>query len=94
MENLTNKFLALGEPRRLQILELLAQRGTLNSTQICDALELSPSLMSHHLEVLEKAELVTRKRDGLFRLTTLNRAYLEDAISELQQKLRLVHGVT
>jgi ArsR family transcriptional regulator len=52
---------ALSEPTRLRILELLMQ-GSHCNCEVAEALDLSMSLVSHHLRVLVEAGLVVSER--------------------------------
>jgi ArsR family transcriptional regulator len=56
-------FKALGEPTRLRILEALAEGRTCVCT-LRERTEISGPLMSHHLNVLRAAGLVTASRRG------------------------------
>lgn len=69
-------FKALADPRRLQILELLKARGesccslvSSEETGLCacdleDALGVSQSVVSHHMDALCRAGLVLREKRG------------------------------
>lgn len=54
-------YAALGESSRLAIIDLLA-RGDLASGELAAELGLPTNLMAHHLQVLEQAGLVERRR--------------------------------
>ena len=54
---------ALGEPRRLQILELL-RRGPRSVGEIADQVEVTQQAVSQHLAVLDRAGLVEARREG------------------------------
>ncbi len=54
---------ALGEPRRLEILELLRQ-GPRSVGEITEAVNVSQQAVSQHLAVLDRAGLVEARRDG------------------------------
>ena len=54
---------ALGEPRRVEILELL-RGGPLAVGEIADRVDVSQQAVSQHLAVLDKAGLVEARRDG------------------------------
>ncbi len=58
------KFLrCIGEPTRLQILELLAN-GEKCVCEIVDALSKEQSLVSHHLIALRECNIVTRRQEA------------------------------
>ena len=52
----------IAEPNRLRILALLLQ-GEQCSCELGDCLGMAPSLLSHHLAVLQRAGLVSAARD-------------------------------
>lgn len=59
------KFKALGEPIRLRIVDLLRQ-GELTVSEIAEVLATEVVTISHHLQILKNAQLVTSRRDGRF----------------------------
>ena len=54
---------ALSDPTRVRILASL-RRSELCVCELCDALEMSQSSLSTHLQVIRQAGLVTTRRDG------------------------------
>jgi ArsR family transcriptional regulator len=57
------RFKALGDPTRLQILHVLAAGGRC-VCEIQPKLDVPPNLLSHHLKVLREAGLVVAERSG------------------------------
>jgi len=79
---LASDLAVLAEPHRLLVLgELRAGHRTAGS--LARATDMAPSLASHHLAVLLRADLVSRWREGSFVYYTLNR----QRIGEVQQAL-------
>jgi DNA-binding transcriptional ArsR family regulator len=76
---------ALSDVNRYRIVVLLADRGELSCGAIGTALNLSPSLISHHLGVLEGAAVIQRRKDGLWTLNRLRRDELARRLSGLQR---------
>jgi DNA-binding transcriptional ArsR family regulator len=76
---------ALSDINRYRIVELLAERGELSCGAVSTALELSPSLVSHHLGVLEGAAVIQRRKDSLWTLNRLRRDELARRLSVLQR---------
>lgn len=76
---------ALSDVNRYRIVELLAGSGELSCGAVGNALGLSPSLISHHLSVLEGAAVIQRRRDGLWTLNRLRRDELARRLSGLQR---------
>lgn len=65
---------ALSDENRFRIVALLsADGGELPSGAVGAALGLSPSLVSHHLSILEGAGVVDRRKDGLCTMNALRR---------------------
>ena len=85
LEERARAYAALGEPSRLAIIDRLAH-GDLASGELAAELGLPTNLMAHHLQVLEQAGLVERRRsegDGrrayVRRTATCNRLLGSDA---------------
>lgn len=77
---------ALGDPTRLRILRLLAEKD-LYLTEIAGILELSKPTIKHHLAQLRAAGLVTVLDAGAVTYYSLRRDRLEDATSDLKHFL-------
>ncbi len=65
-------FNAIAEPRRRQIVELLARRGALAVGALVVAVRLPQPAVSKHLGVLRQVGLVTAHKSGQKRLYVLN----------------------
>lgn len=63
----------LSNETRLHVVLLLAQ-GEANVTELCDALNVPQSSLSHHLRILRNTGLVSDRRDGRFVLYRINTA--------------------
>ena len=70
-------FNAIAEPRRRQIVELLARRGALAVGALVVTLGLPQPAVSKHLGVLRKVGLVSVEKDGQRRLYKLNGVQLK-----------------
>lgn len=64
-------FKALSNDNRLKIINLLDQNN-LCACKILEKIELSQSTISHHMKILEDADLVTSKKDGKWRYYSIN----------------------
>ena len=73
-------FKALNDDTRRQIIELLKDRD-LNAGQIAAHFEMSKPSISHHLDILKRAELISSEKQGQFVNYSLNTTILEDLIS-------------
>jgi DNA-binding transcriptional ArsR family regulator len=68
---------ALSVDSRVKIVQFLATGIEPTQSEICEKLSISPSLLSHHLAALMNAGVVTVRKDGLFRRTSLRPDSLE-----------------
>lgn len=81
-------FKALRDPTRRQILQLL-RNGTLTAGAIAQEFSMSKPSISHHLDILKRADLVAVERKGQFLHYTLNTTVVEDLLRwvlDLQNK--------
>lgn len=65
-------FLALAEPRRRRVVEILAHRGQLSASQICEEFDVTPQAISQHLRVLREANVIHMERRAQRRLYAFN----------------------
>ena len=65
-------FVALADPTRRNILELLASSGELSATAIYVQFPLSPQAVSQHLKVLREAHLVEMEKRAQKHVYRLN----------------------
>jgi ArsR family transcriptional regulator, arsenate/arsenite/antimonite-responsive transcriptional repressor len=84
-QDVVRTMAALSDINRYRIVELLADAGELSCGAVSTALSLSPSLISHHLGVLEGAAVIQRRKDGLWTLNRLRRDELSRRLTGLQQ---------
>lgn len=83
-----NLFKALNDGTRRKILEMLKE-GDLTAGQIADEFEMSKPSISHHLDLLKRADLVISVKKGQFVYYSLNTTVLDELISwmiDLQEK--------
>lgn len=77
-------FKALNDPTRRAILEMLRE-GALTAGEIAERFTFSKPTISHHLDLLRQADLVTSRKQGLYVTYTLNTTILDDVLSWLLQ---------
>lgn len=65
-------FQSLANQTRMQVLQLLADRGGMNVSEICGELGLEQTLVSHNLKCLTFCGLVTSSREGKSRIYFVN----------------------
>lgn len=73
-------FKALSDPTRRKILELLGD-GDLAAGEIGAHLDMSKATLSHHLDVLREAGLVSSERHGRHIVYSLETTVLQDIIA-------------
>jgi ArsR family transcriptional regulator len=77
-------FKALNDPTRRQILELLKEKD-LMAGEIAAHFDISKPSISHHLDLLKRADLVIGIRQGQFISYSLNMSVFEEVIQWLMQ---------
>ncbi len=73
-------FKALNDETRRKIVELLKERD-MNAGEIADEFNISKPSISHHLDILKRADLITSEKRGQFIEYSLNTSILEDLIN-------------
>src|ERR1700720_599308 len=82
-------FVALADPIRRNILELLASSGELSATAIYEQSPVSPQAVSQHLKVLREAHLVEmekRAQKHIYRLNPQTLSQFEAWVQQMQQR--------
>ena len=72
-------FKALNDETRRQILEMLKQKD-MTAGDIAEAFNISKPSISHHLDILKRADLVSSEKKGQFITYSLNTTILEDVL--------------
>ena len=72
-------FKALNDETRRAILELL-RKNDMTAGQIADEFNISKPSISHHLDILRRADLVTSEKKGQFIVYTLNTTIVDDIL--------------
>lgn len=65
-------FQALANQTRMQVLHLLADRGSMSVSEICNELALEQTHVSHSLKCLTFCGLVTSSREGKSKFYSIN----------------------
>jgi DNA-binding transcriptional ArsR family regulator len=87
-DQLSLKFAALADPTRRSILARLAQ-GEATVKELAEPFTISLPAVSRHLNVLERAGLITRRRVAQSRPTSLRREGLKEADEWMERVQRL-----
>lgn len=75
-------FKALNDETRRQILDLLKEQD-LTAGEIADNFDISKPSISHHLDILKRADLVSSVKNGQFVYYSINTTVLEDVMKWL-----------
>lgn len=73
-------FKALNDETRRQIIELLKEKS-MNAGEIADEFNISKPSISHHLDILKQADLITSEKKGQFIEYALNTTILDDLLA-------------
>lgn len=73
-------FKALNDPTRREILELLKQ-ADMSAGTIARHFDIGKPSISHHLDLLRQAGLVTSEKRGQFIIYTLNTTVIDELLS-------------
>jgi ArsR family transcriptional regulator, arsenate/arsenite/antimonite-responsive transcriptional repressor len=85
-QRLADRLKALGHPARLEILRVLAARGTCVCGEVVEVMPLAQATVSQHLKVLKEAGLIRGRIDGknsCYCLDPRSIADLREALDEL-----------
>jgi DNA-binding transcriptional ArsR family regulator len=77
-DKLSTVLMAIGDPTRREILKKVSQ-GEPSVLEIAEAFRISLPAISKHLKVLERAGLISRKREGRVHRFKLNARPMKDA---------------
>jgi DNA-binding transcriptional ArsR family regulator len=72
-------FKALNDPTRREILELLRERD-LSAGEIAERFAMSKPSISHHLDLLKQARLVSWVKEGQFIYYSINTTVMEEML--------------
>lgn len=77
-------FKALNDPTRREILELLQERD-MTAGEIAEKFKISWPSISHHLDLLKQAKLVTSEKEGQYVYYTLNTTVMDEIVKWMIQ---------
>lgn len=66
------KFKAIADKKRLQIMNLLTQKGEINVNDLAPMMNMAQSKLSYHLKILLDANLILRETRGTWNYYRLN----------------------
>jgi ArsR family transcriptional regulator, arsenate/arsenite/antimonite-responsive transcriptional repressor len=73
-------FKALNDETRRQIVEML-KKGDMTAGEIADHFAISKPSISHHLDLLKQADIVSSEKKGQFIYYSLNATVLDEIIT-------------
>jgi DNA-binding transcriptional ArsR family regulator len=79
MKNISAIFAALSDPTRRLVVENLKSED-LTPSELLERIDVSQPTLSHHLDILKRAELVETAREGQFIRYSLNMTIFEMAL--------------
>lgn len=87
MKQFSHLFKALADPTRRDILELLKTKD-LTPSEMLEQLSVSQPTLSHHLDILKRADLIDGERNGQFIRYSLNMSIFQMAIDYMMQFMK------
>lgn len=75
---------ALSDPTRRKILDML-RKEDLTAGEIADAFHISRPSISHHLDILKRANLVVAEKEGQFITYSINTTELDELVKWIYQ---------
>jgi DNA-binding transcriptional ArsR family regulator len=81
---LNTVFKALNDPIRREILTLL-KKGDMTAGEIADHFQIGKPTLSHHLDLLRQADLVSSRKDGQFVVYSLSTTVLDEILQWIYQ---------
>ncbi|ROI04353.1 ArsR family transcriptional regulator [Kaistella haifensis] len=77
---MNNLFKALNDETRRKIIELLKEKD-MDAGEIAEKFKISKPSISHHLDLLKRADLITSEKKGQHIIYSLNTSIFEDLIN-------------
>jgi ArsR family transcriptional regulator len=87
MKEFSHLFKALADPTRRDILQLLKGKE-LTPSEMLEQLKVSQPTLSHHLDILKRANLIEGERDGQFIRYALNMSVFQMAVEYMMQFMK------
>jgi len=78
---------ALADPRRFDILQHIASVDELPCQSLCALTPISKATLSHHLQELQSAGLISVRKEGKFAHLQLNHSLWRDYRRELKKRI-------
>ncbi|HZJ40733.1 MAG TPA: metalloregulator ArsR/SmtB family transcription factor [Candidatus Saccharimonadales bacterium] len=85
--SLNNTFAALADPNRQKIIKCL-KKSELPVSEIAKSVDITLATLSHHLDILRRAGLVSSRRDGRQIFYELNMSVAEEIMEGLAKMFK------
>ena len=82
MKQFTEFFKALSDPTRREILQCLKDKAK-TPTELLEEIKTSQPTLSHHLDILKRADVISGEREGQFIRYSLNMSVFDMAVEYL-----------
>jgi ArsR family transcriptional regulator, arsenate/arsenite/antimonite-responsive transcriptional repressor len=82
--SLNHTLKALSDPTRREILKMLGDKN-LSAGDIAKAFNITKPSLSHHLNILKNAELVSAERDGQNIIYSLNASVVQEFVQQIME---------
>lgn len=76
---------AIGEQSRVGILKFIKEQGEVSCKDLEKAFNISSSTVYHHLTIMIKARLLSRRTEGKTIYYSINRTYMDAVVEELKE---------
>ncbi|WP_442599961.1 ArsR/SmtB family transcription factor [Neobacillus sp. D3-1R] len=81
-EKYESKFKAIADQKRLQIMNLLTQKGEISVGELSELIGMPQSKLSYHLKILLDAEIIIKETRGTWSYYQLNQKEINHLLSE------------
>jgi ArsR family transcriptional regulator len=78
---------ALADPRRFRMVQEIAEAGELTCGQLGEKFDLAQPTVSHHLRLLQEAQVVRMRQQGQHHIISVDRELLAEVATYLGQTL-------
>lgn len=85
MEDNVIALKAIGDMTRYQILSILAKQGSIHGRELCKLVNVAPSTLSHHMELLRECGMITEEQVRTSKYYGINKNRVSDLIKDLSR---------
>lgn len=75
------KFKALADPKRIEMLNLICQKGSVCVCDLVEEMDMPQSKLSYHLKILLNADLLLKETKGTWSYYSLNNREMKHLLS-------------